>query len=197
MLTKFIKASITYSFILILLFSCRSNSGEKNSKEIPAPTTNYSKYLEEFKMVFPQLTKYNWEIYSAYMSEDSTEIEMQIEYVVKDTSIVCALQKYYNENRGNLDAIYAINRYYITISANGINYVYKTIGGLDTSYSYTFPGDFDDPSKRDFIQGEYNYKFEMNILNESERKYYLQHKDSLDLVKGNDLPGLPGIFSNK
>ena len=46
---------------------------------------------------------------------------------------------------------------------------------------------------KDFIVGEYFYKYKYNELNNGQKKYFENHKDSLINVQGNDLPELPEV----
>ncbi|MBN2669325.1 MAG: hypothetical protein JXR60_08855 [Bacteroidales bacterium] len=44
-----------------------------------------------------------------------------------------------------------------------------------------------------FISGEYNYRYKKGMFSEEEMMYYIQHKDSLSRVRGNNLPPLIGV----
>jgi hypothetical protein len=46
---------------------------------------------------------------------------------------------------------------------------------------------------KEFIVGEYYYKYKFNELNNGQKKYFENHRDSLINLRGNDLPELPGV----
>ena len=63
----------------------------------------------------------------------------------------------------------------------------------DTFYYYTENA----IGEKQFIIGEYNYKFEQGLLDINELDYYMLYIDSLGKVTGSELPKLPDLSSEE
>lgn len=75
---------------------------------------------------------------------------------------------------------------------SGLQHIISYGKGLDTLYYYkaTLFGDM----HKIFITGKYYYEYENHELSNNQRKYFLNHYDSLLRVKGNKLPELPDVI---
>jgi hypothetical protein len=63
---------------------------------------------------------------------------------------------------------------------------YLKMVSSDTLYFYRQNG-----GMKNFIVGEYGYRYTSMLLEDYELDYYLKHEDSLRQVRGNNLPKLP------
>lgn len=68
---------------------------------------------------------------------------------------------------------------------NGDTFYLKMISD-DTLYLYK-----QNKSLKNFVVGEYGYKYTSMLLKDFELDYYLKHEDSLRMIRGNNLPQLP------
>ena len=83
-----------------------------------------------------------------------------------------------------------VSLFYHDIRFSDTNYDYFLRRKSDTSYFYKI-NKLD--SVTTFIQGEYNFKDRRMKHTTGQMEYYRLHQDSLDKIKGNNLPELPEI----
>ncbi len=92
----------------------------------------------------------------------------------------------------NKDTSYVPWELYKRYESSGLQHIISYGKELDTLYHYkaTLFGDM----HKIFIRGKYYYKYINHELSNNQRKYFLNHYDSLIRVKGNKLPELPDVI---
>jgi len=193
-LTKYIKdigilTKILIVLYVLLLLSCTSSPDKRGAIE----ERPFRDVLEEFKEVFPILRQYSWEVYSGHENDDKTEIELELDGISGDTTMVVALWKTTTISSNNLHTNYSITRFIKKYTDDQYVYNIHTIGGQKILYHYYHKIDYNDPRGRIFIEGKYRYLYNLGIFDDLQTKYYLQHQDSLDNIKGDSILELPRI----
>ena len=172
--------------IISLSFSCTKIEEVSTASDVPS----ISKF-EEFKSAFPILSSYKWEIHSEYESGDKKELEIELNGISADTTIAVGLIKWVEIKDDNLTNCYSISRFIKSVQDEGLTHQIYTIGGQEIIFHYYYEGEFDIPEERVFMKGKYRYLFNLGVLDSLQTNYYLQNKDSLNQVKGDNLPELP------
>lgn len=180
--------SILFACVFLLIFSCNNEvSNEDNSS-----LSNFHSQLEEFKMVYPILNDYKWNIYSWNESQDKKDLMIELDGVSGDTTVVLALMRSITINGNNINTTYSITRFIKSYEEDNATYNEHFVGSK-LLYKYYYFGDIDDPRKRIFVKGKYRYLYELGILDSLQKRYYLLNKDSLDEVIGDSILELPSI----
>jgi hypothetical protein len=91
------------------------------------------------------------------------------------------------------EIVYSVSAFRKVFRNEGFEYV---LNGLrDTNYYYKYPRN--NPDSLVFITGKYYYLYRYNLLNFNQKNYYLKHADSLNKIKGNNLPIIPELDATK
>ncbi len=86
------------------------------------------------------------------------------------------------------EEFYVISAYSKTYLDNDFKYILNGIP--DTNYYVKFA--IKKPDSIIFISGKYYYQWRYGLLNKNQKTFYVNHSDSLEKLKGNILPELPG-----
>lgn len=173
------------AIISILMFSCSGNS------------EGFKKDLQIFKeRGWSNLTDYNFKIdeRGTYRTGNGSNIFLRA--VDKDTFITLEYLK-----SDNIPYPPDFNKVFQLKKQNDTLALYRLISfdKADTLYDYTITskkGNYFDFQKMVFKKGKYYFMYKMNKLNLVQQEFYEEHKDSLDKIRGNNLPELPRL-SNK
>lgn len=145
--------------------------------------SKYEFYLEPFKKEFPFLSNYRWEVIIEY--EYKEHIELVAETQIGDTLL------YINAARVLEDGIikYKLRNIRKTFDRNE----WYDLQAFDSNLKLLYwcrvkNGNIDE---KKFIVGEYAFKFDEDLMDEGQSRFYALHRDSLKQVKGNNLPDLP------
>lgn len=169
---------------LILLTNCNYQSESSiKSRALDTATKYYN------------INNHNgWGIKKSFMKDEISFPVMDDEYsggrcyyqkIDKDTIFRLAFEYYESNN----DTMFVPLDYYQRYEEDAF-YQHIILFGekSDTLFHYKAPM-FEEMIKI-FIRGEYYYKYLFNILNKQERLYFIENKDSLTAIKGNNLPPL-------
>lgn len=120
-------------------------------------------------------------------SDDGWELSTKEEYpnsvlynIRKKDSDTTKLLSFFKSESG-----LSVKEYLKYYPENGDTCYLKMVSS-DTLYFYRQRGD-----TKNFIVGEYGYRYTSMLLEDYELDYYLKHEDSLRRVRGSNLPKLP------
>lgn len=136
------------------------------------------RFIEEGRSTYSFSGKENWEIYQIFEGVRDNSLDFTFKCMDRDT--LKSLSLYVSKET---DEVF-IDSYIKNYPKNDfeIELVMKT----DTFYCYK-----EKAGVKDFITGEYNYRFAHLDLAPEELNFYLVFKDSLGKIKGSSLPSLP------
>lgn len=183
---------VVFSYLAINLFtSCNQKSSiEEGSGEVKAGTIE--EYLIEFNNRYSSIDTSGWEVELFY--ETSNDVNLDIFKKVNDTSHYAELyiSKYDSTMGEREEKVYYVLQYIKSYLDSRHKHFIFYKNGKDTLYYYKAP--LNDLDNKIFVMGKYQYQYTFPMLDSSQAKYYLQHKDSLDMIRGNDLPPLPSAL---
>lgn len=176
---KYVSLVIALFAILILLGQCAKEKKESKFPEdffIEDSTRSGLKQLP----YFISTSERNWNLEFIGAFEDFDSLSARFSNLEGDTvkNLIIALDKYNNAVK--------VLRYEKEFFKDAKKY-YVVFGKSDTLFCYYK----DVTDQKVFVTGEYSYRGSHMGFDQNERKYYLLHKDSLDKVRGNNLPKLP------
>jgi len=164
-------------FILICVFaiSCSGQEGTLN------------KHLNMLHKRYPMISKTGWKVLESYNHRNLINFSLSNE--IMDTLIYMEFSKVIHDSIWNPgEEFYTITAYSKIFKEGQYEHV---INGIpDTNYHIMYP-----ISNRDsiiFISGKYYYQFRYNKINSKQENFYIDNHDSLNKLKGNALPELPG-----
>jgi len=176
-----LKRRVWLIILLVLLSSCGLEKTEKVSNQ---DTYKLDEYLVKLKSQNNQY-KYvsHWEVL------EKREIKNGVtNFIIKNSgSDTLIISSFFYHGNGD-----SVEIHYLTKEFMKGGYKHFLEFKRDTLYYYKY--DTVNKSK-EFIAGEYSYKNRRHKLGEDEVDYYYEYKDSLDKVKGNNLPKLPKLSS--
>lgn len=144
-------------------------------------------HLEKLKERYPTISVNGWEIldFENYLNKACYTLKR----TNSDTTVYMETCKVSHDSIWNPgDDYYAIGSYRKSYS-NG-QYEHIINGFEDTNYHIKYM--FAKPDSIIFISGKYYYQYRYGLLNKNQKTFYVNHSDSLDKLRGNDLPELPG-----
>jgi len=162
------------------LFSCSENNEE------------FKKDLQIFKeRGWSDITDYNFKIDEKGTYHTGNDLNVFLRAVKKDTLITLEYLK-----SDNIPYPPDFNKVFELEKQNDTLSLYRLISfnKSDTLYDYTISGNkgnYYDFNKMVFQKGRYYFLYKMNKLNLKEQKYYEKYRDSLNKIRGNNLPELP------
>lgn len=166
---KFLKVLLIVSSFI----SCHSQTSEEY---------RYLKILKDFDIKDIE----QWTI-NMKMPNDIDELLIEYKKETKDTlkqlQIIVEIQ---GETEKIID-----EKMFVSIIKDTLMQRAKLIGNTDTSFIYTTT--LDNKGDFVFIVGKYEYLYTSMELNWGQKLYYEKFRDSLKLVRGNDLPLLPEL----
>jgi len=165
--------------ILILFISC-SCSGQKNP--------NPNDYLSLFKTHFTILDGDDWEVLVEW--QDSREITIYATKHFADTVLGIRVHRHIVSEDRVIYEFRDANREF-NFESDFVDYQ-----GLDENLNviYWYKYRREDEAEMVFVSGKYYYQYLEGLLNEHQQKYFLQNKDSLMQIRGNNLSTLPERF---
>jgi hypothetical protein len=134
-----------------------------------------------------------WELSIKYKDDFNTEITSFYYELYKSGDTTKTLAFYTDENGNIIDVVRYYKKYIADNNKLIVNYRKEGFPEIDTFYYYKEL----ENGEKIFEVGEYNYRWTYGKLHPSEQSYYYQHIDSLRWVRGNGLPKLPIISTDK
>ena len=120
-------------------------------------------------------------------SENDTGIAFDLNREKKDTTERLIFHYYLDSSN------YFLQSYSQIVLHDDITYTLE----MDVDTLFYYKSSTDDNEEREFIVGEYNYRFMRNKLNSGQRRYYYIHRDSLSKVRGDGLKPLSELKEQK
>lgn len=138
------------------------------------------RFIEDNRLTYGFSGKENWEIYQIFEGIRDNSLDFTFKCTDRDT--LKSLSLFVSKET---DEVF-IDSYIKNYPKNDfkVELVMKT----DTFYCYQ-----EKEGIKEFIIGEYNYRFTNFDLAPEELNYYIIYKDSLGKITGDQLPGLPGL----
>lgn len=165
-----------YILIITILFliSCKNNE-------------SYETYMSDIRQIYPQIKEGEWYIYNRQEFDDEKLYQQQL--IQNDTAYNLNLSVFSKEMMKEFNFE---NKYNVELYKEYSDSVYKyelKMNNSDTVHYFRTP--INKENERFYFIGKYRYLFEEKQLNPCQVDYYLKHTDSLNKVKGNNVPDLP------
>jgi hypothetical protein len=154
------------------LFNCCCSQNKNDSK------TFYSSNLETLKKEYPFINIQN----AVLKQKNIMGVDSFYSYKSEILDTLVSFSFYKTGNKIRIDT-------YIKEYSDNYKY-YNLLMDSDTVYFYKTD---QRTGIKEFIIGEYPYKFMNGQLRIKEMDYYMLYKDSLDQIKGSNLPELPKL----
>lgn len=165
------------STIVLLLFFCGCSSQEIELKQ----------HLINLKERYPTISTSGWNILNYEQGPNTICFTLQRKNL--DTIVFMESCKVLHDSIWNPgEEFYVITHYAKEYIMNEFKHI--LYGITDTNYHIKSP--LEKPDSIIFISGKYFYQRRNGLLNRNQETFYINHSDSLDKLKGNDLPELPG-----
>lgn len=161
---------LAINFLSIIVISCELTSEKKLSLK---------DHLQAVNVINSNIKLNDWKILRRV--ENQSEIAFDLKRENNDTTERLIFHYYLDS------ANYFLQSFSQVVKHNG--YLYNLEMDRDTLYYYRTLTE--NPERKEFIVGEYNYRFMRNKLNSLQRKFYYIHRDSLSKIRGNKLKPLP------
>ncbi len=182
-----IKSIILFSIILFSSFFTQSCI-ENKSKLPQDKLLDFS--LEKMSNYY-KIDTIGWKYYPWYL-KNYTKIIPDLQNSIIKTDFDTVYKHSFEIELNEKDTFYIPRELYKKYESEGFLYILSLGKSSDTLYFYK-AALFDDLHKI-FIRGKYYYKYINHELSNNQRKYFLNHYDSLIRVKGNKLQELPDVI---
>lgn len=136
------------------------------------------RFMEDNRSTYSFSGKENWEIYQVFEGVRDNSFDFIFKCRDQDTLKSLGLYVFKEGNEVFIDT-------YIKNFPED-DFKVELVMKKDTFYCYK-----EKAGVKDFITGEYNYRFAHLDLVPDELNFYMVHKDSLGKIKGSNLPSLP------
>ena len=141
-------------------------------------------HLENLRVINPSIDQNNkWEVDRVFDSDRQVIFQLSRNYEPLPDKEKLIFHFYKDSSN------YLIESYHKEYLLDTVLYVIEM--NKDTVYFYH--SDLERKGERYFILGKYAFQFSNKELSPGQRRYYMLKYDSLDRVRGNDLPPLPEI----
>jgi len=172
-----------FSFLLLLFilntqFSCKRGDNKLEN------------HLKEIHKLNSNIIEDDWNVEKSY--ETNIEIFYSLHKKVVDTTYFLSFSLFKKNNKQNIKEFYYVDLYLKSYCDDSLYYeLAQNI--KDTLYMFKHPCIdgricFD---SLEFIMGKYYYMFRYNKFSGKQLRYYKLFKDSLNEIRGTDLPDLP------
>ena len=178
-MTKYIsrnigKKNITMIFLIFIL-CCSIENGELKH------------HLEKLQQRYSSIQTSGWKVLN-YDQEPNT-ICYTLERKNLDTIVFMEFCKVLHDSIWNPgEEYYAVVAYRKLYKERDFEHI--IYGIQDTGYHIKYP--INQPDSIIFISGKYFYQWRYGLLNKDQKTFYVNHSDSLEKLRGNDLLELPG-----
>ena len=136
------------------------------------------RFIEDNRSTYSFSGKENWEIYQVFEGVRDNSFDFIFNCRDQDTLKFLSLYVFKETDEVFIDSY---NKNYLKD-----DWQVELVMKVDTFYCFVEREGF-----KEFIAGEYNYRFSNFDLSPGELNFYMVHKDSLGRIKGNELPTLP------
>ena len=174
---------IFFSALILCLISC-----ETRRENVPLDDVSYVEYTNQsvkgevklnLESLYYPIDSSGWEV--VVNSESEKDVYFSLRKMDGDTS------KFLSFFSDKSQTLQKIDTYVKEFYSEDVKH--HVCMHEDTFYYYTEGND----GSKQFLKGEYNYRFENVLLSPKEMGYYLLYRDSLGEVKGSGLPNLPSL----